>query len=212
MTRFREYVIKDGDTLQMIAQRTLGDASRGMELAVLNNLKYPFIVGLGEEIQEGVKTIGDTILIPAEVEHDVPVDEIKDDIYALAFGSDLLLTTDKTNLSFNHGGELVTDIYGDLQTVSGIKCLYQDLVHRLITDVGTLPYHPDYGSRFMQIVGNKKDSTWKQKAVIEVARTFRSDPRVVDVKNIDVEDVPTGIKVNCIVVTSISEFIFNEIL
>lgn len=210
--KFKKYTIKSGDTLQMIAQRMLGDAGRGMELAEINDLSYPFIAPLNSVPREGVRVPGDYIIIPIEVEHDTKVSDLKGDLDALAFGTDLVLTTDKNNLSFTHGGELVTSLQGDLQTVSGVKTLAQDLIHRLITEKGTLPYHPEYGSVFLSIVGNRNDDTWRQQAVIEVTRTFREDPRVLDVTNVFVEHFPTGIAVACNIVTDLSEFLLEELI
>ena len=41
--KFKRYIITEGDTLESIAQRFLGDISRAGELAHLNKLRYPFI-------------------------------------------------------------------------------------------------------------------------------------------------------------------------
>lgn len=212
MSQFREHVVSEGDTLQMIAQKVLGDASRGMEIAVLNDLQYPFIGSMGDAPSEGVKLPGETILIPVEVEYNLSVEDIDEELYNRALGVDLFLSTDKFNLSFGSGGELSTNISGDLQTVSGVNTLHQDLIHRLTTEVGTLPYHPTYGSKFLSIIGNRKDSTWKQKAVLEVSRTFKSDSRVVDVTDVIVEFIPTGIVISCTVVTAITKFVLEELV
>ncbi len=201
--KYIEYVITSGDTLSMVAQRTLGDATRAMEIALLNNLDYPFIVLPSEDLEGNVKTIGDTLLIPNELHGKDTVEvHIEDD----PFGSDLLLTTDKFNLSLGSGGELEVDSYGDLRTVSGLDSLYQDLVHRVITEKGTLPYHPDYGSYVLKIVGSKKDSTWRQKVAIEVSKTFRSDERVVDVTDLQITSIDTGVHISCKIVTKAYSF------
>lgn len=212
MSNFKEYTITSGDTLQMIAQKLLGDAGRGMELAVLNDLQYPFIGSIGDKELEGVKKPGDSIIIPIEVSSDLAVEDINEDLYTRALGVDLMISTDKVNLSFGGSGELSTDISGDLQTVSGVKTLHQDLIHRLTTELGTLPYHPNYGSKFLSIIGNRKDYTWKQKAVIELSRTFKSDDRVVDIKDIIVDFIPVGIVISCVVVTAITKFVVEELI
>lgn len=204
MSNFSKYTIVAGDTLSMVAQKTLGDATRSMELAIINDLNYPFIVEIWEETtEEGVKRPGDTLLIPSGVS---PYDPVELPILDDPFGTDLLLTTDKQNLSFGISGEFETNLYGDLKTVSGVTSLKQDLIHRLVTEVGTLPYHPEYGSNILRIIGNKNDSTWRDKAVIEVNRTFRSDHRVADVTNTQVTDLGVGMVISCIIVTSSSSF------
>lgn len=56
----REIVIMQGDTLERISLREYGTVTRWVELAVLNNLKYPYI---NDTKADGVKAYGDKILI-----------------------------------------------------------------------------------------------------------------------------------------------------
>jgi nucleoid-associated protein YgaU len=56
----REVVIQQNDTLEKIALRAYGDVLRWPDLAILNNLKYPYI---GTVKADGVKIPGDKILI-----------------------------------------------------------------------------------------------------------------------------------------------------
>lgn len=203
MTNFYEYTIVFGDTLQMVAQKTLGDATRAIEIATINDLDYPFIADLDEETKGNVKKPGDTLFIPGDLGSQDTVElPILDDPY----GTDLLLTTDKNNLSFGIAGEFESSIYGDLKTISGLDTLKQDLIHRLVTEKGTLVHHPEYGSDILLIIGNKNDSTWREKASIEVNKTFRSDHRVSDVINTEVHDLGIGIQIYCIIVTSTASF------
>jgi nucleoid-associated protein YgaU len=56
----REVTIEQGDTLEKIALRAYGDVLRWPDLAVLNNLKYPYIA---ETKADGVKIPGEKLLI-----------------------------------------------------------------------------------------------------------------------------------------------------
>lgn len=56
----REVTIQQGDILERIAQREYGDASRWLDIVVLNNLKPPY---LDEVASDGVKAYGDTLLV-----------------------------------------------------------------------------------------------------------------------------------------------------
>lgn len=56
----REITIMQGDTLERIALREYGNVTRWVELAILNNLKYPYIA---ETAADGVKAYGDKMLV-----------------------------------------------------------------------------------------------------------------------------------------------------
>ncbi len=213
MNKFLKHTIIDGETLESIAYKYLGDSSRNLEIAILNDLDYPFIIGFDETaVRTGVKTAGDVLLIPIEVDDKYDLKEVSEDLDSVVFGSDIYLQDDDANLSFRRGGEFQVNTYRDLQTVSGADCLVQDLIHRLVTDEGTLPYHPTYGSRFLYLIGNKNDSDWRQKAIVEVSRTFKCDPRVQDVTNVSLTRIPTGIAIECTVVTESASFTLKEMI
>ncbi|WIT25826.1 hypothetical protein [Bacillus phage SPO1L1] len=201
MAKVKRYTVMAGDTLQGIAQTQLGDASRWTELAVLNDLRYPFISDVGESIPNTI-TPGSPLFLPQDMTYDDTTDNDVDSYEDELFGTDLALTTSDTNFSYMAGGDLETTLSGDLQTVSGLESLKQDLIHRLITPIGTLTYHPTYGSNFLDIVGSKMDSTWRTKASIELSRCFLCDPRVVNVMDIEVYRITTGITISCTIVTS----------
>lgn len=191
---YRTYIVKDGDSLHLISQRELGDTNRWVEIADLNELQYPFITDINISVDNTVKP-GDIIKLPEEVQIDTPVmeEELND--------SDLLLQYDKFSLSFSNNGELVEDGYGDLKTINGLSCLMQDLVNRLVTPRGTLPYHPEYGSDINSIVGNKMDKDWIDKAKLEVMSTFAYDDRVVEVKDVLVSAKESTISISCNIIT-----------
>lgn len=45
------YIVKSDDTLQSIAEKVLGDTSRWFDIAIINNLRFPFISSNEDEIQ-----------------------------------------------------------------------------------------------------------------------------------------------------------------
>lgn len=176
-----KYIVKYGDNLRMIAQTYLGDAGRWEEIAYLNSLSYPY---LSDYDIEGTANPGDSITVPTEEDNTYIEDA--------TFGTDLHLSSDKVNLSFGRGGDLSVGADGDYLLISELDCLKQDMAHRKMTPVGTIPYHPTYGSFLATLVGSKKDANWRTKAILETERTLRCDPRVSDVTNLVVEDLPTG--------------------
>lgn len=56
----REITIMQGDTLERISLREYGTVTRWVEIAVLNNLKYPYI---SDSASDGVKTYGNKLLV-----------------------------------------------------------------------------------------------------------------------------------------------------
>ena len=59
-TTIREIIIMQGDTLERISLREYGTVARWVELAVLNNLKYPYI---GDVKVDGVKLVGEKLMV-----------------------------------------------------------------------------------------------------------------------------------------------------
>lgn len=213
MAYFKTYIIKDGDTVHSISQTQLGTAYRGLELAVLNNLKYPFIGRLSNERIEGVAYPGDKILIPLQVEDEYVMSDLTDkDGYKSQLGSDLsLIGTTNQNINITKGGELEIN-QGDLQTTSGVECLAQDLHHALQVEQGTLIYHPEYGSKLHSLIGGKRTSEQAQLIALEVNRVLTSDDRVSSISDLEIEHLSTGVQIKCNVHTPYLTIYFDEII
>lgn len=188
---YLKHTVIAGDNLQQLAQRYLGDASRWMEIAILNDLNYPFLWGSARDgsTPAKVKAIGETLTIPVdETIEDTPVSELQQG-YDRILGEDIdvfsglynLYGTSYINLSDVEQAEMTADSYGDLHTVKGIKNLQQALLMRLMTPQGALLHHPDYGSQFHRLLGTLGSPTQLQKIKIELERVIRSDQRVEDV-------------------------------
>jgi phage baseplate assembly protein W len=191
-----DYTVHMGDTLQSIAQKILGDASLWIDIAQANNLVYPFI---SSTTSDGVVTTGDIIQIPT-------TSVVTGDAQIPDLGTDLKLGTDKFNLTSISGGDLSV-VDGDYELLSGANCVVQDTAHRLMTDVGSNPYYPDYGSRIPQLIGSKKDSTWQIKISLEIERALRCDPRITDVHDISLYQEGTATFVDY--TATIDDLIFN---
>lgn len=179
-----KYTVKYGDTIRMIAQRELGDAELWIDIVTLNGLSYPYISDMPSV---GVATPGDDILLPVTESLEIQQET--------TFGTDLRLSTDKVNLTSGRGGDLSIGLDGDYELVSEVDCLRQDIAHRKITVLGTLPYHPTYGSELTTMVGSKKDANWRIKAQLEAERTVRSDPRITDVTSMSVDGDSSEVRI-----------------
>ncbi len=184
MVKYYKHIISYGETLQSIAQDVLNDPTKWYEIALFNDLTYPFIAAHeDDEIVVGVKLIGDEILIPVDESYETttPQGEM-DSIYENALGQDIaVFIDDPVALTETEIAEFDADVYGDLKTVRGIKNYKQALIMRLATPEGALLHHKDYGSRLHMLVGDKGTFETVHKIKIEVERVIRSDARTDDI-------------------------------
>jgi phage baseplate assembly protein W len=193
MSRFVQHIVKDGDTLQGIAQQRLGDMTQWVALAEFNGLRYPYIVDTVEEKMENpdhLATIGDTILI--KVANDTEsnlIQELKrsteydqEELYALALGKDLDILPLPVGLGDPGRDAEIFEMKGSkrgqLATVRGLENLKQSLYIRLITPKGSYVGHPLYGSNLHNYLGMKNTEENAALIDLEIERTLKTDSRV----------------------------------
>lgn len=183
--RFKKYTIKQGDTLQLIAQNELGDLSRWPELASYNSLSYPYIVNSGSR-DSRIRSAGEEITIPLDSDlSTINVDGINatdsKTITAYALGVDLSLMSESDNfIQRGTTDELVSLSAGGkgIHTVGGYDNLKQALLMRLNTQKGSLPLHPEYGIDLSQIIGKRNSVATINKLKVMVEQALRYDGRV----------------------------------
>lgn len=183
--RFKKYTIKQGDTLQLIAQNELGDLSRWPELASYNSLSYPYIVNSGSR-DSRIRSAGEEITIPLDSDlSTLNVDGINatdsKTITAYALGVDLSLMSESDNfIQRGTTDELVSLSAGGkgIHTVGGYDNLKQALLMRLNTQKGSLPLHPEYGIDLSQIIGKRNSVATINKLKVMVEQALRYDGRV----------------------------------
>lgn len=208
--RLITHTVKQGDSLYNISTLYFGSVQSAMTIALVNNLDYPFIDSDPTNVYDDgsrVATLGDTIIIPLEINADDTIEDITEND---SYGRDLLLDNDRENLSYGFNGEFVTTATGDVATTSGKETLAQDISHRLSTEYGTLMLHPTYGSNLLSIIGDKTFIGWEQKAIVEIARTILADPRVSDVRDISFSITDLGVHIKCIIITPLGLIDFSE--
>ena len=90
------------------------------------------------------------------------------------------------DIMLDEAGNFVAAVDGDFQIVSGIRCLAQDVMHRLLGFPGDLWRHPDYGAGLQAYI--KSDDNELNR--LELQQTIRlglaQDDRV-DQESIDVQ-------------------------
>jgi phage baseplate assembly protein W len=162
---YRWVETQHGDTLQKLALRYFGDATRWAEIAHLNDLVPPFIADDSELAGPGVLLSGSVIMIPAAV----PSATLETDADRV-FGRDCVL----------EGGALMAE-NGDFKLISGVKNLSQAIKHRVATTPGELMFHGDYGCEIRRLLGRVSGPTSVLLAAQYVASAVEEDPRVSQV-------------------------------
>jgi phage baseplate assembly protein W len=151
------------DTMQGIAARELGDASRWVDLVNINGLTPPYLTGNSSQAGPTVKLFGQLILVPASTPQ-VSAQTDPDAVY----GTDCQL----------FDGDLQPTDGGDFATVAGRANLRQAIVGRIATDPGELLFHLDYGCAIRKLLGKANGPTSELLAGKYVAGALLSDPRV----------------------------------
>jgi phage baseplate assembly protein W len=164
---FRFVEIQQGDSLQVIAARELGDAALWYQLIALNGLVPPYITDDPTEASAGVLLSGGSLKVPAPQ----PV---------------ATTTTDPTevflsDIQLDPYGGLSVDDNGDFAVASGVDNLNQALSNRVSTDRGELIYHTDYGSRVRRLQGTVNGPTAGLLAAQYAKSAVQADPRVKQV-------------------------------
>ncbi|HEX7906755.1 MAG TPA: DUF2634 domain-containing protein [Paraburkholderia sp.] len=176
-----------GDTLQSIAFRAMGDASKWTQLIYPNNLVYPYITDDPTQAGPGVLLTGAQILIPAPSSAASTTDPDQ------VFGTDIALTN----------GMLSATSTGDFAFVTGRANLRQALKNRVETQQGDLAYHPRYGSLIKILIGRMSVPAQQLLAASSAKGAVLADPRIAsvdkagatvngDAVNVSIEAIPVA--------------------
>lgn len=167
--------VRMNDNLLDIANRELGNFEAWRNIATLNGLIPPYIANTRSP---GVAIPGDQLFLPTA--NGGPVAQVGNPpSYTNNFlGVDLFL------------GPLNAPMLtwtGDFQVISGYQNLAFSLGRRLQTTLGTLIYHPNFGSRIPPEVGSITDQAIAGVLRAYTTSSLQSDPRVAQVVSVDVQ-------------------------
>lgn len=164
---FRLVEVQHGDTLQKIAARELGDASRWRDLITINELSWPYLTGDPNAVSATVKLYGSLIAVPAAVS--TASAELDPDA---VFGTDIKLS----------GGFLETG-GNDFGVVSGRENYKQAIQNRVATEQGELIFHMPYGCGIRKLLGVVNGPTSAVLAANYVKSAVLADPRTASVNS-----------------------------
>lgn len=179
----REEEIKGNETIRDVAKRLLGSAEFWKMLAILNNLKPPYIA---TATGDGVLAPGSKILIPqlgnagdfTSVDDVVNPDASSEALSPMErkFGRDLKLSTAASGVDL---ADVLVGQNGDLALIEGIPNVKQAVGIKFSTEEGDLALHPSFGAAYP--VGTKVNINRLQDFAINTRATFLSDDRIEDV-------------------------------
>ena len=87
---------------------------------------------------------------------------------------------------------------GDIELVSGVDCLRQDLAHAFLTPLFYWGMSPAFGSRLMEFVGGAADPFFTQGLRRAVNEVFAREPRVQkDGRRINIYKRPGSVRIEC---------------
>ena len=170
--------VSPGDTLQSLAARHLGSASRWPDLLSINDLDFPYVDfsgpnGAPDPAYAGMNVLGagGTLKLP------LPAAQTVVGISRDPFGTDLL-----------DDGAL-----GTANTLQGgVANLSAALIRRLITPAGRIPNHPAYGSRLKLMLGGATTDAHVESIKAEVIRCCLQDSRIFSVESVEAQVSDAG--------------------
>lgn len=177
----KQIIINRGDSLESIALRTTGNVADWVEIAMINDLVYPYIDDIISLTNNRVKKFGDQILIPSSsptISNSLPTRE--------TFMTSALTPQEKflgIDLRVNQDFDLILSNSQDLQLSFGTYNALQAINIKLGLEKGSLRYHPGLGVSLD--VGGKTPMV-AQNLAISIKDTLLSDDRFEDVSNINV--------------------------
>lgn len=152
---FHVITVRQNDSLPNIADRHLGNFEQWQQIAQLNGINPPYQVYPGQQL-----------FLPPAVNNNQQtppnylINYLGTDLYYGPLNSNMLPWT------------------GDFFTISGYENLAFALERRILTTLGTLIYHPNYGSRVPPEVGNVQEPQTAMHIGAYANSAILTDPRV----------------------------------
>lgn len=173
MPSYRLVETHQGDDLQSVAARELGDANRWPELVWLNSLTSPYITTDERLAGPTVLLAGAFIRVPAPA--GVWTDAAE---RGQVYERDCAMTA----------RQLSDDGSGDIAVVAGADNLRQQLQHRVNTPRGQARRHPEYGCMIWRLMGTVNGPTAGLMGAEYVRAAMAADYRVqkVDYSRADI--------------------------
>lgn len=168
--------LRASETLMDFAARTTGDFSQWSVIAQANKLVPPYT---GIIPAPGIAVPGTKLYLPPYSSNSIPVGEYEN--YYLGIDWD-----------FGYPYTTLDTWNGDFSMVSGISNYTEALARRVLTPLGSLIYHTNYGSQLPAEIGNVQTA---QEAALQLSylkNALLSDPRTQSIARITAYPVKFG--------------------
>lgn len=86
-------------------------------------------------------------------------------------------------------GDFQVNQTGDLYWIAGLNNLEQALVHRIRTILGSLIWHPEYGTIIQNLISKPNTDVLRSIITIELLRTLSEEPRIAKINNLEVKEL-----------------------
>jgi nucleoid-associated protein YgaU/phage baseplate assembly protein W len=170
-------ILRNGDTLVSLAARELGNFELWPQIAALNGLIPPYILPLGSAPMAGFAVPGQQIFLPSTTS-----------TITQPIGTQVpTYENNYLGVDFYLGPLSQVDMNvwtGDFNLISGYNNLSTALTRRILTTLGMLIFHPQYGSRIPPEVGAVLTSTVAGYLNAYAQSAILTDPRVNQVSAI----------------------------
>ena len=169
--------LADGDSLPSLAAHYLGDAGRWPDLVAVNGLEFPYLDfsgpnGAPDSSYAGKRVFGSGSLLKLPLP--IPTGNVA-------------LSNDPIGTDLADVPEVANVLQG------GVLNLSAAAIRRLITPMGRIPWHPNYGSRLRKRIGSAQTLPSVTAARNEVITTLKFDKRILNVGIVSVSLPPGGI-------------------
>lgn len=184
------YRVNQGDTLEGIAVRILGDSEAWVKVARFNDIDLatvgaitPLNSWVGRVLQ--LPTTGTSV----RAERDPAVLDAPVGLRALGTNFPLTLASRSRN-DVSAPGNVEFDV------LNYSNAVLESLQTRLETAIGTLPDFPEYGSYVFTLLGQDHGVMSDRLLATHVETVLKSDPRVADVLNATIDKSDSAITIN----------------
>ena len=136
-----EVLLQYGHTLESLAMEYLGDATRWIDIAILNRLKFPYISD--DPSFTNVKKTGDKILIPRESapdESNIPITKQ----LSITQGFNETEKNLGVDIKVNQDFDFIL-VNNDFRLIAGGNNAGQAVIIKIALEKGSLKYHPQIG-------------------------------------------------------------------